>query len=78
MMKISSVFAFEMKCLELMERQQLLEAVQARSDSLPADLRERVEEQETDQLRLLLLAARLIHALRHLRVNRRAEVPALQ
>jgi len=77
MMKCSTVFAFEMKCLDAMDRNQLIAAVLERSDNLPADLREKLAEQDTDQLRLLLFTARLVHALRHLRSNRRAEVPAV-
>jgi hypothetical protein len=77
MMKFATVFDFEMKCLESMERPELLQSIHERPDSLPADLREGMEGMGTDHLRLLLFAARLIHALRHLNADRHAQVPAL-
>ena len=62
-----SLIEFEMRCLGAMTREKLVEALRGLVDCLPVDLRERVEEQETARLRLLLCAARLIHALRQLR-----------
>ena len=70
MIRCATLFELEMKCLDELSRRQLVEAVLERSDCLPAELREQVEEQETDRLRLLLFAARLIHALRQLRPGR--------
>ena len=61
-----SLIELEMRCLGAMTREQLLKALPRLVDCLPVDLRERVEEQETERLRLLLCAARLIHALRQL------------
>ncbi len=60
------LFEMEMKRLDEMTRSQLIEAVLKRIDCLPLDLQERISERETDELRLLLLTARLIYALRHL------------
>jgi hypothetical protein len=71
------LFDLELKRLDAMSRTQLVEAVQERLDCLPVDLRERAEEKETDHLRLLLFAARLIHALRHLApVQKKASPPS--
>jgi len=53
--------------MDSMTRDQLVEGVRERSDCLPMDLREAVDEQTSDRLRLLLFAARLIHALRQSR-----------
>jgi hypothetical protein len=61
-----SLIELEMRCLGAMPREQLLAALRGLVDCLPVDLRERVEEHETEHLRLLLCAARLIHALRQL------------
>jgi len=55
-----------MKCIEPMTREQLVEAIRRREDNLPPELRERLEEQPIARLQLLLLAARLIYALRQL------------
>jgi hypothetical protein len=78
MIKCSTLFDLEMNCLDDLTRKQLVEAVSQRSDCLPVDLLERVEEQETDQLRLLLFAARLIHALRQLRTTWHASVAVVK
>jgi hypothetical protein len=56
--------ALEMHCLDSMTRAQLIEDLAEHPDCLPADLQEHVAEQATDRLRLHVLAARLIHALR--------------
>jgi hypothetical protein len=67
MIRCEMLFDLEMNCLDAMTRSQLLEAVLKRLECLPADLREGMEAQDTDRLRLLLFAARLIQALRQLR-----------
>jgi hypothetical protein len=64
---VSTLSQLELQCIDPMSRQQLLDAIRARLDCLPPDLREGLDEQPTDQLRLLLLAARLTYALRQLR-----------
>jgi hypothetical protein len=63
----SLVSELELCALDRMTRHELIAAVRAREDDLPADLRGQVEEQPTDRLQLLLLAGRLIRVLRHLR-----------
>jgi hypothetical protein len=63
---VSELSELEMKCIEPMTRDQLLKAIRQREDCLPPDLRERLDEQPIGRLRLLLLAARLIYALRQL------------
>jgi hypothetical protein len=63
---VSELSELEMKCIEPMTREQLLAAIRKREDCLPPDLRERLEEQPMGRLKLLLLAARLIYALRQL------------
>jgi hypothetical protein len=72
MIECATLIELEMRCLEGMTREQLVEALRERADCLPADLRERLEEQAPDRLRLLLCAARLIHALRQLQTNKEA------
>jgi hypothetical protein len=57
----------ELDLIDHMKRQDLIEAVRARAEHLPGDLLVRLEEQPDDYLRLLLLAARVVHLLRHLR-----------
>ena len=69
----STLCELELRCIDPMSRQQLLEAIRRRLDCLPADLGERLEEQPDGWLRLLLLAARLVCALRQLRGPARAE-----
>ena len=66
MVNCSTLFEIEMLAIDLMSRPELIAAVRAGWDSLPADLRVRLhlEEEPTDHLRLLLVAARLLHALR--------------
>jgi hypothetical protein len=54
----------ELRGLDAMSRPQLLEAVKEHWECLPVDLQERVGDQATHRLRLYVLAARLIHALR--------------
>jgi len=63
----STLCDIEMRCIDPMSRAQLLEAIRRRLDCLPADLCERLDEQANAWLRLLLMAARLIYALRELR-----------
>jgi hypothetical protein len=70
----STLCDLEMRCIDSMSRQQLLEAIRRRQDSLPADLRERLEEQTDGWLRLLLMLARLTYALRQLQEQYRADV----
>jgi hypothetical protein len=78
MIKFTTLFDLEMTCLDGMNRQQLVEAIQRRSDGLPADLLEQMEARETDQLRLLLFAGRLIHALRRMQTVRPTCTAALK
>jgi hypothetical protein len=70
-MDCSTLFAIEMLAIDRMSRADLITAVRAGLDNLPADLRQRLhlDEESTDHLRLILVAARLLHALR-LRVGR--------
>jgi hypothetical protein len=56
-----------MRCIDPLTREQLLEAIHRRVHCLPPDLCERLDEQPTGWLRLLLMSARLIYALRELR-----------
>jgi len=72
MIRFGTLFDLEMNHLDAMSRSELVEAVLERSESLPVDLRERVQEQEPDRLRLLLFAARLIHALRQVLALRKS------
>jgi hypothetical protein len=69
MVQCATLFELEMRCLDSMPRQQVIEAIRERVDCLPADLREWMAEEPTDRLRLMLFAARLIHALRQLRTQ---------
>lgn len=54
----------EMRHLDLMTRSELLEVIAEHWNCLPADLQERVGDQSNTRLRLYVLTARLIHALR--------------
>ena len=64
MVACTVLFELEMRYMDSMTRPQLVESVRASSDCLPTDLQEGVAEHSTERLRLLLFAARLIHALR--------------
>ena len=64
---ISILSELELCSIERMTRQELLDAVRARGDDLPADLLGQLEGQPTHCLQLLLLAGRLIRVLRQLR-----------
>jgi hypothetical protein len=57
----------EMRSIDPMSREQLLQAIRRRLDCLPPDLGERLDEEPDGWLRLLLLSARINYALRHLR-----------
>jgi hypothetical protein len=70
MVQRAQLIELEMRCLEGMTRPQLVEALRALGDCLPEDLRERLEEHETDCLQVLLFAARFIHALRRMQQTR--------
>jgi hypothetical protein len=63
----SDLYDLEMRSVDLMTRQQLLDAIRPRLDCLLPDLRDRLEEQPDGWLRLLLMAARITWALRQLR-----------
>jgi hypothetical protein len=64
MISCSTLFEMEMLNLDRMSRAELLDAIRQHWDNLPADLRVILEDESTDQLRLLLMAARLLHTLR--------------
>jgi hypothetical protein len=64
---VSFVSAVELCCIDQMPRYELLNALKARASDLPQDLCENLESQPMDRLQLLLLTARLIYVLRHLR-----------
>ena len=63
---VNDLSELELKCIEPMTREQLLAAIRLREKCLPPDLRSQLDEQPLGRLRLLLLAARLIYALRQL------------
>jgi hypothetical protein len=66
---VSILSELELCSIERMTRQDLVEAVRARKDELPVDLVEKLEEQPTHRLQLLLLTGRLIRVLRHSRMD---------
>ncbi len=66
---IPLVFQLEMHLIDAMSRSQLQQELRARQDCLPLDCRELLEGQPTDRLRLLVLAVRVIHTVRHLRIQ---------
>ncbi len=70
---ISIMGGLEMQAIDVMDRQQLLEALRLRQAGLPPDLRDGLEDQPTDWLRMVLLAARLLYALRQLQGRPRVE-----
>jgi hypothetical protein len=63
---VSTLTELEMQLIDTMSREQLLAAIRQRLNSLPPDLLMQLEDQPTDALRLYLLAARLIGALRQM------------
>jgi hypothetical protein len=65
----------EMRGIGRLSRQGLLDALSPRLGCLPPDLAERLEDQPTDRLRLLLLAARLLYTLRQLQARDGAGTP---
>jgi hypothetical protein len=67
---VANLSALELSCIDRMTREQVIEAVRGRASDLPADLLERLEEQSTECLQLILLAGRLIHVLQHWRSQR--------
>jgi hypothetical protein len=64
---VSSLGELELQCIDELTRPELLAAIRASQAHLPVDLLERLEEQSTHRLQLLLLAARLIHVLRQVK-----------
>jgi hypothetical protein len=64
---VSNLTDLEVRGIEQMPRQELLEAIRTCRDHLPVDLLERLEERPIYQLQMLLLAARLIQVMRHLK-----------
>jgi len=71
MVNCTTLFEMEMLNIDRMSRAQLIDAVQEHWDGLPLDLQVNVEDESTDNLRLLLVAGRLLHALRLRLGNRR-------
>jgi hypothetical protein len=61
---IFALGVLEMLTIDRMGRRELLDAVGRRRDCLPHDLQDDLDAQPTERLRLLLLAARSIFALR--------------
>ena len=55
---IATLSELELSCIDRLDRAALIQAVRARTGDLPADLLERLDEQPTDHLQLLLLAGR--------------------
>jgi hypothetical protein len=70
MVQRALLIELERRCLEGTTRPQLVLALRELGDCLPEDLRERREEPGTDCQRLLLFAARFLHALRQRQQNR--------
>ncbi|MFI5336602.1 MAG: hypothetical protein ACHQ5A_07450 [Opitutales bacterium] len=70
---ISTMGELELQVIDVMDQQQLLVALGPRRAGLPPDLRDGLEDQPTDWLRMLLLAARLLDALRLLQGRPRIE-----
>jgi hypothetical protein len=61
---ISNLGKLELRCLDQMTRQEILEAIRKHADGLRIDLEECLDDHSTDSLGRLLLAARLLHVLR--------------
>jgi hypothetical protein len=68
------LFELELKCIDRMSRMQLIQAVRERWEYLPRDLHVPLEDESADNLRLLLVASRLLHALRHILGRSRQDV----
>jgi len=61
---VSTPLSLELRHIDRMTRQELIEAVSNKRHCLRADLVDCLEEESTDRLQLLLLVARLIQVLR--------------
>lgn len=57
----------ESLCIDRLSHEELTAAIESHCEHLPPDLCERLDELPTDQLRMTLLTARLLHLLRNLR-----------
>ena len=57
----------ESLCIDRLSRRELITAIESHCEHLPPDLCERLEALPSDQLRMTLLTARLLHLLRKLR-----------
>lgn len=64
---VSILSQLELCSIDHMTPEELVEAIQVRTNDLPVDLLGQLEGQSIHYLQLLLLAGRLIRALRHLR-----------
>jgi hypothetical protein len=62
----SKLLDLEMRGLQSMSRPQLTAEILKHGDCLPSDLHQRNEDEPIDRVRLLLFAARMIHALRQM------------
>jgi hypothetical protein len=63
---IPTMFELELRDIDRLPRQELIKAIREKRNCLRADLLEGLEEQSTQWLQLLLLAARLLHVLRRM------------
>jgi hypothetical protein len=64
---VATSLHLELQNIDQMTRQELITAIGSKRECLCSDLLEGLEEESTDRLQLLLLAARLIQVLRHVR-----------
>ena len=64
---VATSLHLELRNIDQMTRQELIAAIGAKQECLRPDLLEGLEEESTDRLQLLLLVARLIQVLRHVR-----------
>jgi hypothetical protein len=64
---VATSLHLELRNIDQMTRQELIAAIGSKRECLRPDLVEGLEEESTDRLQLLLLVARLIQVLRHVR-----------
>jgi hypothetical protein len=70
MLMVSTAFDLELHHIDQMTRFELVAAIRSKRECLRDDLLEGLEEESTEHLQLLLLAARLIQVLRQMRGRR--------
>jgi hypothetical protein len=70
MLDYAILFELEKRCIANMNTFQLIEAIGGRSDCLPPDMRQGLDDETIDHIQLLLLTARFVSYLRQMRQHK--------